>query len=203
MKFLHPLTRPLRRAYDWMLSFAGKPGAEPALFGLSFIESSFFPIPPDPLLLAMGAARPRRALRYALVTTIASVLGALLGYAIGAGLMDTVGKWLLDLYDPSRTGWDRLRAWYLEYGPMALLIAALTPIPFKVFTIASGALALPLGPFVLWSLVGRGARFGTEGVLLRFFGAPILAWVEKWFDWVAIGFTVVLVGGFVALSWLR
>lgn len=202
MRLLHPLTRPLRRAYDWMLSFAGKPQAEKALFGLSFIESSFFPIPPDPLLLAMGAARPERAIRYALVTTAASVLGALLGYAIGALLMDTVGKWLLDLYDPSRAHWDRVVAWYGRYGPMALFVAAITPIPYKVFTIASGGLGMALLPFALWSLAGRGLRFGAEGVLLRYYGAPILAWVAKWFDWVAIGFTVLLVGGFVALSWL-
>lgn len=202
MKLLHPLTRPLRRAYDWMLSFAGKPHAEKALFGLSFIESSFFPIPPDPLLLAMGAARPERAIRFAIVTTVASVLGALLGYAIGALLMDSVGAWLLDLYDPKRANWGRVEAWYLEYGALALLVAAITPIPYKVFTIASGALGMAIVPFVLCSLLGRGLRFGAEGVLLRFYGAPILTWVEKWFEWVAIGFTVLLVGGFVALSWL-
>jgi membrane protein YqaA with SNARE-associated domain len=202
MKLLHPLTRPLRKIYDWMLSFAGRPSAEPVLFGISFIESSFFPIPPDPLLMAMGAARPARAIRYAVITTVASVLGALLGYAIGALLMDTVGAWLLDLYDPERHAWSKVEAWYAKYGAMALLLAAITPIPYKVFTIASGALALPLIPFVGWSLLGRGFRFGTEGVLLRFYGAPILAWVEKWFDWVAIGFTVLLVGGFVALRWL-
>jgi membrane protein YqaA with SNARE-associated domain len=194
--------RPLRRAYHWMLAFADKPHAERALFGLSFIESSFFPIPPDPLLMAMGAAKPQRALRYAAITTIGSVLGALLGYATGALLMDTVGDWLLNLYDPSRHHWSKVEAWYAEYGALALLVAAITPIPYKVFTIASGAMALPLLPFVCWSLIGRGFRFGLEGLLLRFYGAPIAAWVDKWFDWVAIGFTVILVGGFFALSWL-
>lgn len=202
MKILHPLMRPLRRVYDWMLSFAGKPQAERALFGLSFIESSFFPIPPDPLLMAMGAARPERAVRYAIVTTVASVLGALLGYLIGAMLMESVGNWLLDLYDPHRANWARVEAWYLKYGAMALLVAAITPIPYKVFTIASGALGMAILPFIGFSLLGRGLRFGAEGVLLRFYGAPILAWVEKWFEWVAIGFAVILIGGFVALSWL-
>jgi len=200
MKILHPLTRPLRRAYDWMLAFANKPHAEKALFGLSFIESSFFPIPPDPLLLAMGAGRPDRALRYALVTTVASVAGALLGYAIGALLMDTVGEWLLNLYDPDRALWARVETWYLKYGVFALLVAAITPIPYKVFTIASGALGMAILPFMFFSFIGRGFRFGLEGVLLRFYGAPIVAWINKWFDLVAVGFTVLLIGGFVLLA---
>lgn len=202
MKLLHPLTRPLRKAYDWMLAFADKPHAEKALFGLSFIESSFFPIPPDPLLLAMGASRPARALRYAAVTTVGSVLGALLGYAIGALLFDTVGEWLLNLYDPQRTMWQRVLEWYGKYGALALLVAAITPIPYKVFTIASGAVGMSLLPFVLVSLLGRGFRFGLEGVLLRFYGAPIVAWISKWFDLVAVGFTVLLIGGFVLLAYL-
>lgn len=202
MRLLHPLTRPLRRAYHWMLGFADKPHAERALFGLAFIESSFFPIPPDPLLMAMGAGRPERAVRFAVVTTVGSVLGALLGYAIGALLMDTLGEWLLDLYDSDRSVWGKIEAWYDEYGVLALLMAALTPIPYKVFTIASGAFHFALLPFVGFSLLGRGLRFGVEGVLLRFFGAPIAAWVDRWFDWVAIGFTVLLVGGFLALKWI-
>ncbi len=202
MRFLHPLTQPLRRAYRWMLGFAGKPHAEKALFGLAFIESSFFPIPPDPLLMAMGAGRPERAVRYAVVTTIGSVLGALLGYAIGALLMDTLGAWLLDLYDSDRHVWGKIEAWYAEYGTLALLVAAITPIPYKVFTIASGALGFPLGAFVGFSLLGRGLRFGVEGVLLRYFGAPIAAWVDRWFDLVAIAATLLLIGGFLALRWL-
>jgi membrane protein YqaA with SNARE-associated domain len=200
--FLHPLSRLLKRGYDWMLRFADKPYAEGALFGLSFAEASFFPLPPDPLLLAMGAGQPRRALRFALVTTVASVLGALLGYAIGVFLMDSVGAWLLDLYDAERHTWGRIEAWYEENGMLALLLAAITPIPFKVFTIASGAMGFPFLPFVGASLLGRGLRFGVEGLLLARFGAPIAAWIERWFDWVALGFTVLLVGGFLAVRYL-
>lgn len=199
---LHPLLRPLRRAYAWMLGFADRPYAEWALFGLSFAEASFFPIPPDPLLLAMGAGRPARALRYAALTTVASVLGALLGYAIGVFLMDTLGRWLLDLYDPERAIWVRIEAWYAANGMLALLLAAITPIPFKVFTIASGAMGFPFLPFAAASLLGRGLRFGTEGVLLRFFGAPIAAWIERWFDWAALAFAILLVGGFLLLRYL-
>lgn len=200
MRLLHPLTRPLRRAYHWMLGFADKPYAERALFGLAFIESSFFPIPPDPLLMAMGAGRPERALRFALLTTAGSVAGALLGYAIGALLMGTLGTWLLDLYDSDRHVWGKIEGWYDEYGNVALLVAAITPIPYKVFTIASGAFGFALAPFVLFSLIGRGLRFGVEGLLLRFYGAPIAAWVDRWFDWVAIAFTALLIGGFFALK---
>lgn len=202
MRLLHPLTRPLRRLYDWMLGLADKPGAEKALAGLSFAESSFFPIPPDPLLLAMGAGAPRKALRFAFITTVASVLGALLGYAIGAFLMDTVGQWLLDIYDPDGHIWDRVKAWYDENGGFGLLLAAITPIPFKVFTIASGALDLPLATFVLASVVGRGLRFGVEGAILRIWGKPVVAWMDKWFDLLAILFSALLIGGFVALKYL-
>lgn len=192
----------MRRAYDWMMSWADHPAAERALFGLSFAEASFFPIPPDPLLLAMGAGSPARAMRYALVCTLASVTGAMLGYVIGSGLMDTVGAVLLDLYDPQRTTWGRIEDWYAEFGTLALLLAAITPIPFKVFTIASGAMGMPFLPFLGASALGRGLRFGLEGLLLRSFGAPIRAWVEKWFDLVAVAFAVLLIGGFVLLRWL-
>jgi membrane protein YqaA with SNARE-associated domain len=201
-----------RRLYDWMLAFADKPYAERALFGLSFAESSFFPIPPDPLLMAMGASRPQRAIRYAGITTLASVLGGIFGFAIGHFLMDTVGTWLLDIYDPlvenaagemERHTWSRIEEWFGEYGLLALLLAAITPIPFKVFTIASGAMAaISLWPFVGACIVGRGFRFFLEGTLLRFFGKPIVEWMDKWFDLAAIAFAVLLVGGFVILKYL-
>lgn len=203
---LHPLQW-MRSAYEWMMRFAHKPHAERALFGISFAEASFFPIPPDPLLMVMGAAKPERAIRYAAVTTVASVLGALLGFVIGMFLMDTVGEWLLNVYDSDRHTWGKIEDWFAEYGMLALLLAALTPIPFKVFTIATGAMAaegagIEFLPFVGACLIGRGARFFTEGILLRFFGEPIVAWMEKWFDWIAVGFSLLLIGGFVALKYL-
>ncbi len=203
---LHPL-RWMRSAYDWMMRFADKPYAGRALFGLSFAEASFFPIPPDPLLLVMGAKHPQRALAYAGITTLASVLGAMLGWVIGMFLMDVVGEPLLDLYDSDRATWVRIQDWFNEYGLFALLIAAITPIPFKVFTIAIGAMAkegaqIGFPAFVGACALGRGLRFFTEGFLLRSFGDPVVVWMEKWFDWVAVGFTVLLVGGFVALKYI-
>ena len=206
------IMRGARRLYDLMLAFAYKPYAERALFGLSFAESSFFPIPPDPLLMAMGASKPERAVRYAGVTTIASVLGGVLGFAIGYFLMGSVGTWLLDIYDPmvenadgemERHTWAKIEDWFDQYGLMALLIAAITPIPFKVFTIASGAMAaITLWPFIGACIVGRGFRFYLEGYLLRHFGQPVVEWMDKWFDLAAIAFAVLLVGGFMLLKYI-
>jgi len=192
----------VRRIYDWMLAFADKPYAGRALFGLSFIESSFFPIPPDPLLLAMGAEKPDKALRFAGLTTLGSVLGAIFGFIIGMYLMDTLGEWLLDLYDSDRHTWMKIEGWFEEYGSFALLIAAITPIPFKVFTIASGATGVAFLPFLGACMVGRAFRFYLEGFLLKHFGKPILEWMEKWFDLVSIGFTILLIGGFVVIKYL-
>jgi len=164
--------RSARRLYDWMLAFADKPFAGRALFSLSFIESSFFPLPPDPLLLAMGAGKPEKAIYFAFLTTLGSVLGALLGYVIGMFLMDSVGTWLLDAYDPDRHTWAKIETWY------AFL------------------------PFVVACAVGRSVRFFAEGILLRFFGEPIVRWMDKWFDLAAILFTILLVGGFVMIKYL-
>lgn len=192
-----------RRLYDWMLAFADKPYAGRALFGLSFIESSFFPLPPDPLLLAMGAEKPEKALHFAGLTTLGSVLGAILGFIIGKFLMDTVGENLLDLYDKDRHTWNKIALWFEEYGSIALLMAAITPIPFKVFTIASGATGgVAFLPFLGACAIGRGFRFYLEGFLLKHFGKPILEWMEKWFDILSIVFTVILVGGFVLMKYL-
>lgn len=199
---LSSILKVARRLYDWMLAFADKPSAPKALFWLSFAESSFFPLPPDPLLIAMGARRPSRALRFAAITTVASVLGALIGYSIGAFLMDSVGTYLLDLYDADRHTWDKIEDWYASYGIIALLLAAVTPIPFKVFTIASGAMGLGFLPFVAACLVGRGARFFLEGFLLRHFGEPIVKILDKWFDLAAIVFVAMLTGGFLLIKYL-
>lgn len=189
----------MRAVYDWMMSLADRRWAEPALAGISFAEASFFPLPPDPLLLAMGAARPSRALRYALVTTVFSVLGALLGWTIGALLFDTIGQGIVNFYGLDEQ-WEEIGARYREHGEAVLFTAALTPIPFKVFTIAGGAFEQSLPGFLAASFVGRGLRFGAEGIVLRYAGEPVRIWVEKWFDWVAIGFALMLIGGFVLLG---
>lgn len=199
--FVHPL-RSLRSLYDWVLSLADKPKAIWALFWLSFAEASFFPIPPDPLLLGMGAGRPKKSLYFAFVTTFGSLAGAVLGYFIGVFFHDTVGTWLLDTYDPDRHVFEKIQVWYQENGFLGILLAAITPIPFKIFTIASGMLGYAFLPFMLASTIGRSVRFFAEGVLLYFFGKPIAEWIERWFDVLAIVFAVLLVAGFFALKYI-
>ncbi len=202
---LHPLQW-MRSAYDWMMKHADKPNAERALFGISFAEASFFPIPPDPLLMVMGAAKPEKALRFATVTTVASVLGAMAGWAIGMFLWTSVGEPVVQFYDGEHVI-EKIREWFDQWGLLSLLIAAITPIPFKVFTIAIGMMVatgteISFLAFVGACIVGRGFRFYLEGILLKFYGKPIVAWMEKWFDLLGIIFAVLLVGGFMAIKFI-
>ena len=193
----------MRRMKDWMMSFASRPSAMWWLFGFSFAESSFFPIPPDILLVPIGAAAPKKALRAGLLCTIASVLGGALGWAIGyfggRPLLDALVSWGL----LPKSAVDTAISWYGEYGVLIVLAAAVTPIPYKVFTITSGVLEMALLPFALASFVGRGFRFMLEGLLLRIFGARIQREIEKRFDFWMWIFLALLVGGFACLKLLR
>ncbi len=147
-----------RRLYDWTISLSSRPSAPYALGAVSFAESSFFPIPPDAVLAPMALAKPSGAYNYALICTIGSVLGGLLGYMIGALFMDTVGDWLIALYG-GRERIDGLIALYREWGALLILIKGLTPIPYKFVTIASGMAGYDLFWFVVLSVITRGARF--------------------------------------------
>ena len=187
-----PALRALRRLFDWALSLADKKWAEPALYGLTFAEASFLPIPVDPLLMAMGASKPEKAIRYGLLTTLFSVAGGVFGWLIGAFMMDLIGNHIVEMWGLEQH-WSEVEALYQEHGNLILFAAALTPLPFIAFTIVGGAVGQSLPTFVAIALIGRGLRFGTEGVLLRVWGAPIVAWVEKWFDRLAILFTILLV----------
>ncbi|MCR4302159.1 MAG: DedA family protein, partial [Sulfuricaulis sp.] len=164
--------RPLRRLYDWVLSWAHHRHAPLALFLLAFAESSFFPIPPDVLLIALALGIPTRAFRLALITTAGSVLGGLAGYAIGYGFMASVGQWILDLYN-FHAQFEKIRNLYLEYDIWAVAVAGFTPIPYKVFTIAAGAFDMDVWRFTLASLVSRGARFFLLAWLINHYGAAI------------------------------
>jgi membrane protein YqaA with SNARE-associated domain len=181
----------LRRLYDWTMSLAATRHAERALAGVSFIESSFFPIPPDVLLIP----------RYAVVCTVASVLGALLGYAIGAFLFDVIGQPILRLYN-AEDAFQRVTAWYDTWGGWGVLFAAITPFPYKVLTIFSGFTGLDLVTFVIVSIVGRGFRFFLVSWLLYHFGAPIRAFIEKNLGLLFTLFMILLVGGFVAIRYV-
>jgi membrane protein YqaA with SNARE-associated domain len=193
---------PLRGLYNWVLKLAGSKHAEPWLFGISFAESSFFPIPPDVMLAPMCFARPERAYRYALVCTIASVLGALLGYAIGYWLFETVGSAIISVFGYGGKE-EELRAQYAEYGAWIIFIKGVTPIPFKLVTIVSGAMAFSLPIFVAACVVTRGIRFFLVAWLFKTFGPTLAPIIEKRVGLFALLFVVVLVGGFVVASMLH
>lgn len=189
----------LKRLYNWTLSLAGHRHAPGWLAGVSFIESSFFPIPPDVMLLPMCLAKPKRALFYALVCTIASVAGAVLGYAIGALFFDTIGQPLLAFYGYEGKFMEFQRV-FKEQGWIWVAIFGLTFLPFKVITIASGVAGLAFGPFILAAIASRAVRFFLVAGLLALLGEPIAAFIEKRFNLVVTVFTVLLIGGFFAIS---
>jgi membrane protein YqaA with SNARE-associated domain len=189
----------LRRIYDWCIAAADKPYALWILTAISFAESSFFPIPPDIMLLPMSLARPRRAWVYAAVCTVASVAGGILGYAIGALLYDSVGQWLINLYGLGDKV-EAFRASYAKWGALIILGKGLTPIPYKLVTITSGFAGYNIWLFTLFSLIARGARFFIEAVVLNRFGDPIRAEIEKRLGlWVTL-FAIVLIAGFVVAA---
>ena len=191
----------LRKLYDWTIDKAQHRHAEWWLAAISFIESSFFPIPPHPLLGLMCLANPRKAIRYALICTIASVIGGLFGYAIGYLLYDAVGKALiaaLGLSDsfPVAACYLRERDWEV------IVIAGATPVPFKLLTITSGFIEMNLVTFTLAAIAGRGFIFMTVGVLFRLFGAPIKAFIDRYLGMLTTAFVLLLVGGFVVASYV-
>ena len=191
----------LRRLYDWTLAKAAHPHAIWWLALFAFVEASFFPIPPHPLLGLMCLAAPRRAIWFAAVATVASVAGGLLGYTIGALLYDTVGTQLLSALGMTKS--FPVAACYLrEYGAEIIMIKGATPIPFKLLTITAGFIHMPLLPFIGASIVSRAISFMIVGVLFRLFGAPIKAFIDKYLGLVTIGFVVLVVGGFLALTLL-
>ncbi|MDI4665789.1 DedA family protein [Xanthobacter autotrophicus] len=190
----------LRKLYDWIIAYSAKPSAPWALALVAFAESSVFPVPPDVLQVPMTLARPDRAWRYALIATIASVLGGLVGYAIGALLYDSVGKFLIDLYGYG-TKVDQFRAAYAHYGHWVILLKGLTPIPFKLVTITSGFADYNLFWFVLLSIITRGARFFLLAALLHHFGQSAREFIEKRLGLVTLSFLAVLVIGLVAAAY--
>ncbi len=191
----------LRRLYEWTMAKATHPHAVWWLAAFSFAEASFFPIPPHPLLGLMCLAEPKKALRYALVTTAASVLGALLGYAIGYFLYDTVGSAMLSALGLSES-FPRAACTLRTYGAEIILIKGATPIPFKLITISAGFIHLDLFTFLWATIISRGILFIGIGVLFRVFGAPIKAFIDKYLVWVSAGFIAVVVGGFFLAGYL-
>lgn len=191
----------MRRMYDWMMGMAGSPRAPWALAVVSFIESSFFPIPPDVMLIPMVLSNRQKAWWYATVATIASVLGGLLGYAIGYFFYEAIGMPILKFYGREHA-LDTFITFVHEYGVEAVIIKGMTPIPFKVVTIAAGVAKMDLLAFIGASIIARAMRFYLVAALLYFFGQPIREFIERRLTLVTTVFVVVLVSGFVAVKYL-
>jgi membrane protein YqaA with SNARE-associated domain len=190
----------LRRLYDWVLHWATTPYAVPALFILSFAESSFFPVPPDVLLIALAISIPARSFRYALICSIASVLGGMVGYAIGFFGYETIGKPVVDLYQGQEV-MDTIRVQYDTYGFWGVLAAAITPIPYKIFTISSGFFRFNFLLFMIASIIGRSLRFFLVAGLIWKFGPPIRDFIDRYFNLLSYIFLLLLVGGFILIKY--
>ena len=184
--------KPFRRLYNWFVAWAEKPNAERALAAFSFAESSFFPVPPDPLLMALVFAKTKQFLRFAAITTIASVIGGVFGYFIGIGLFESIGNWLIETY--------HLHDEYRELGEkfqqndfLAVLAAALTPIPYKIITISAGAFKVNFASFVMASVLGRGARFFGVASLAHYLGKRHKEKIERYIDLISVVIIVLLI----------
>lgn len=194
---------PLRRLYDWVLSWADSRHGLTALAVISFTESSFFPIPPDVLQIALSVSRPRRAFLYAGVSAIASVAGGVAGWVIGWGLWQMVAGFFFD-YVPgfSHDKFEYVETLYRENAFLAIFVAAFTPIPYKIFTIAAGVFGVPLVTLVAASAVGRSLRFFLVAGVMRLFGEQARRILDRHLEWVTLVFGVLLVAGFVAIKFL-
>jgi membrane protein YqaA with SNARE-associated domain len=191
----------LQRLYARILEIAAGPHALAALLVVSFAESSFFPIPPDILLIPMILARPHQAFRLAALCTLASVAGGLVGYAIGYFLFDAIGRPVLEFYN-AMGSYDALKAGFAEWGVWIIIIKGMTPIPYKLITIASGVAQFDLIAFILASIVSRSLRFFLVAALLWYFGDVARQFIERRLTLVTTVFAVALVGGFVVLTYL-
>ncbi len=188
-----------QRLYDWTLRLANHRHAIPAMAAISFAESSFFPIPPDVVIVPMILARRDQAWLIATICTISSVAGGMLGYAIGYFLFDTVGQWLIHLYGLQNSA-DGFQHWYAKWGALIILIKGLTPIPYKLVTIASGLAHFNFGLFLISSIITRGLRFFVIAGLLKRFGAPIQEFIEKRLTLIGLAFVAALIGGFALVA---
>ena len=189
----------LRRLYDWVLHWAETPYGSWALFLIALCESSFFPIPPDILLIALAVAIPRKALFYSLICSVGSVLGGCLGYLIGWQFMASIGHRIIEIYGLAEK-MAYIQSLYQTYDAWAIGIAGFTPIPYKVFTISAGAFDINFAVFIFASAISRSARFFLVGSLIYIFGPKIQQFIDKYFDILAVSFTILLIAGFVLIK---
>jgi len=189
----------LRRLYDWTMAKAAHRHAAWWLFAFAFMEASFFPVPPHPLLGLMCLSDPKRAIRFAAVATIGSVLGGLLGYAIGHYAYQAFGEALLQALGLAES-FPKAACYLREYGAEIIIVKGATPIPFKLITITAGFIGMSLPVFIGASLISRSISFMIVGVLFRLFGAPIKRFIDKYLGLVTIGFVVLVIAGFLAVT---
>jgi membrane protein YqaA with SNARE-associated domain len=190
----------LRRLYDWILHWADTPYGTPALFVLAFCESSFFPVPPDVLLIALSVGIPKKSFKYALICSAGSLLGGCFGYLIGWEFMGTFGDAIIQFYGLSEK-YAYVQGLYARYDAWIIGVAGFTPIPYKVFTITAGAFKINFTIFLVASLISRSARFFLIGGLIYKFGGTIRQWIDRHFNLLTILFTVLLILGFGLIKW--
>ena len=190
----------LKRLYQWVLHWAETPYGSWALFLLAVAESSFFPIPPDVLLIALAISKPLKSFKYALICTLGSLVGGVFGYLIGVQFFNIIGEPILNFYG-IMDKYYRIQALYMRYNALAVGIAGFSPIPYKVFTIAAGACRIDFGIFMLASAVSRAGRFFLVGGLFRVFGPQIRGWIEKYLNLLTLIFVILLVGGFIIIRY--
>jgi membrane protein YqaA with SNARE-associated domain len=191
----------IRKLYDWVLSWADTRYGVPALGAVAFMESSFFPIPPDPLLMALSLGRPERSFRYAVICSVMSVLGGIVGYLIGWGIWELVSDYFFT-YLFSQETFLYVSGKYEQNAFLAILGAAFTPIPYKVFTISAGVFKISLLVLIAASAIGRSARFFIEAGLIFFYGIKIKSFIDKYFNLLATLFFILLVLGFIAVKYM-
>jgi len=191
----------IKKLYDWVLHWAETPYGVPALFVLAFAESSFFPVPPDVLLIALAISIPRKSFKYAVICTVGSVLGGILGYGIGHYGYEAVGKPIVDFYQGQGV-MDVIKLQYDKHGFIGILIAAITPIPYKVFTIASGVFEFDFWLFLIGSIIGRSTRFFLVAGLIWKFGPSIKVFIDKYFNLLCWAFMILLIGGFILIKYV-
>ncbi len=194
-------SKTIRRMYGWVVGWSESKHAERALGGIAVAESSFFPIPPDPLLIAMTTVQPKKYLRFATICTVGSVIGGLIGYAIGVGLFESVGQWIINTYGLQEQ-FVRAGELFDANAFLAVIIAGFTPIPYKIIAIAAGVFQINLATFIIASIVGRGGRFFLVAFAMHHLGKRYKDKIEKYIDLLSLAFVALIILGFVALRYV-
>lgn len=195
-----------RRLYNWVVHFANTPHGERALFLLSFAESSFFPVPPDVLLMPLALGAPKKWFRFAMTCSIASVFGGILGYCIGMFLWQQIGTWVLAHLGGigmTQANFDLFQKWYDDYDFWIVFTCGFTPLPYKVCTITAGIAKINFLGFIIASVMSRSARFFLVAGLFGWKGEKMRPFIEKYFNWLSLAFMILLIGGFMTIKWMK